>query len=333
MKKTTLIFSLMMIAFLFAQQVVAQTFKVKNQSIDLRSKINEYGLKVRDQAPRGTCTIFATTFLIEYFKSRETNAKNLDFSEEYLNSVANLATGNGYDGADFDEAISGFEEFGIVNEQSAPYKIAFDSKYLMGNDAAMLDLLGLGKANRGYEGTVSVSANVPNGLPGLSDAQLVALVNELDKGNPVAIGHGGDASANTTTVKLANGFTAYDNFNINKLINPYVHTVPLVGYQIDSKIPGGGYFVFRNSGGESWGDKGYGYMTFKYAKNFTYDTLIMKRAALAMIQGRSNLELIEKQFLLRKDILRQNTKRLKLVKAPFLSTENLRRMDEFTKNK
>lgn len=333
MKKDTLIFSLMMIAFLFSQQVEAETFKVKNQSIDLRSKIGEYGLKVRDQAPRGTCTIFATTFLIEYFKSRETNAKNLGFSEEYLNSVANRVTGNSSDGAFFDEAISGFEEFGIVSERSSPYKTVFDPKYLMGNDAATLALLKLGKANRGYEGTVSISENVPNGLPGLSDAQFVALLNELDRGNPVAIGHAGDASNNTTTVKLANGFTAYDNLNINNLINPYAHTVPLVGYQIDRKIPGGGYFVFRNSGGESWGDKGYRYMTFRYAKSFTYDTLIMKRATLIINQGRPNLELIEKRFLLRKDILRQNAKRLKLVKAPFLSTENLRSMDKFTKNK
>lgn len=34
--------------------------------VDLRPKIRAYGLNVRDQGTRGTCTVFATPFLIEY---------------------------------------------------------------------------------------------------------------------------------------------------------------------------------------------------------------------------------------------------------------------------
>lgn len=46
---------------------------------------------------------------------------------------------------------------------------------------------------------------------------------------------------------------------------PHGHAVLAVGYVEDSSTAGGGYFTFRNSWGESWGDGGYGYMPFEYA--------------------------------------------------------------------
>jgi len=255
MKKTSFIY-LIIVAPALAAAINAQTFNVKNQSVDLRPKIKEYGLAVRDQGSRGTCTIFATTFLIEFKSSQEKNAKNIDFSEEYLNAVANRAGKNKNDGAFFSEAIAGYEEFGILPENFAPYKASYDVNFLAGEDDVTMTLLDRGKYNRGYQGEVSVSANQPDGLPGLSDAQLSALVSELDKGNAVAIGHGGDAG-NTKTVLLDNGWAAFASYDINKLVKPYVHTVPLVGYKIDKTVSGGGYFIFRNSAGASWGDARY----------------------------------------------------------------------------
>src|ERR1700731_1220074 len=53
--------------------------------VDLRPEIEKLGLAVRDQGNRATCSVFATTFLIEYFEARAQGVKDLAFSEEYLN--------------------------------------------------------------------------------------------------------------------------------------------------------------------------------------------------------------------------------------------------------
>ena len=38
------------------------------------------------------------------------------------------------------------------------------------------------------------------------------------------------------------------------------HTVMGVGYQDDSVLSAGGYWIIKDSGGPSWGDSGYGYI-------------------------------------------------------------------------
>lgn len=42
------------------------------------------------------------------------------------------------------------------------------------------------------------------------------------------------------------------------------HAVSLVGYELDENIPGGGYFILKNSWSKDCGDNGYQYMPFNY---------------------------------------------------------------------
>ena len=116
-------------------------------------------------------------------------------------------------------------------------------------------------------------------------------------------------------------------------VDPYAHSVPLVGYKMDKKFPGGGYFIFRNSGGVSWGDTGYGYMTFRFVKDYAYDTLYFINDKTVKPVGKIDLNLIEKRFLMRKDILRQNSKRFANVKVKFLKGADLQKVSSLiTKN-
>lgn len=45
------------------------------------------------------------------------------------------------------------------------------------------------------------------------------------------------------------------------------HAINISGYGLDSSIPGGGYFIIKNSWGSKCGDEGYQYMPFNYCMN------------------------------------------------------------------
>ena len=54
------------------------------------------------------------------------------------------------------------------------------------------------------------------------------------------------------------------------------HSVVLVGYADDPKQNGGGMFVFRNSSGPGWGEKGYGRVSYAYVRAYANDALWLK---------------------------------------------------------
>jgi hypothetical protein len=54
------------------------------------------------------------------------------------------------------------------------------------------------------------------------------------------------------------------------------HAMLIVGYQIDPEFPGGGFFIIRNSWGQSWGEKcvfgkGYGTIPFNYITQYCWE--------------------------------------------------------------
>ncbi len=307
---------LLLITTMSAQSVHAQDFNfLTNKSVDLRPQIQQFGMAVRDQYPRGTCTIFATTFLIEYWTAREKGLKNTDFSEEYIAAAARRASDDKSDNYFFSEAAQGYEEYGIVDEADAPYQMAgqFKTSYLQDDSPATLALLEKGKKNRFLDAEIIEAPN----KPGLSDPQIVRILTELDRRNPVAVGFGG--SADTKYTKIGKPVLAMNDCSGS--LN-YAHTVPLVGYTIDPTVPGGGYAIYRDSGGPNAGDAGYRYMTFNYLKKFVYDVLIFSKTPVRFVKG--DLNLIQKRFLTRKDILKTLTARRQQVRLPFISAAQLK---------
>src|SRR5579863_200252 len=65
---------------------IAQPDHIATLAVDLRPEIARRGLHIRDQGERGTCTVFATTFLIEYqLAGQMPNSRGVKLSEEFLN--------------------------------------------------------------------------------------------------------------------------------------------------------------------------------------------------------------------------------------------------------
>lgn len=49
------------------------------------------------------------------------------------------------------------------------------------------------------------------------------------------------------------------------------HSVIMVGFKDDPAFAGGGYFIFKNSHGKSYGESGYGKMPCEYLKKYAND--------------------------------------------------------------
>lgn len=241
--------------------------------VDLRPLIQSFGLEIRNQGNRGTCSVFAMTFLIEFMNISYIGLSEKNLSEEYLNYVTNQASGGNSDGGFFADIDKGFQTYGIVEESKMPYK-----------DAAITtlpqQLLDQGKKSARFQ-TIFIK-NWSNSS-GAGDAQIQQVLAKLDLGLPVAFG-GWWPKKDQAKFKTVNGVTMLDHQlkdrdfgdgknNAGSLSDG--HSVVIVGYKKLSSYPGGGFFIIRNSWGTDYGDKGYGFLSFEYVKNFANDLVTM----------------------------------------------------------
>ena len=234
---------------------------VNQPDADLRPNIKQFGIGIRNQGNRGTCSVFAMTFLLEYMYAKNQIYMSPDFSEEYLNYASNKAIGQYADGGFFDALDLGYQNYGIVTEAQAPYHSSYNPPFVASNS-----LLQTGEA-------ISPRFNVNFIKPwdvttGLLASQVQAIETQLKAGRPVAVG-----------VRWPNNFQTEKIHGIQLMKTPPAngvfdgHSIDLVGYKASNAFPGGGYFIFRNSYGTGFGADGYGFMSFDYAKKYVNDSV------------------------------------------------------------
>ena len=230
--------------------------------VDLRPTINVLSLAVRNQNSRGTCSVFALTFLLEYLYGTRLALPVNDLSEEYLNYVANLVSGNNGDGDFFQNLNAGYQAWGIVPERDLPYQ----STPVTTVAQAILD------AGRLWTRFEADFIKPWDSSKGASQQQLDQAIAYLDKNIPVAFGGWWFKAGNwsTTLIKDVEVMDVPPVSQKNVVVEDG-HSVALVGYRKDVDFPGGGYFIFRNSWGVGFGDQGYGYMPFEYVQRFAND--------------------------------------------------------------
>jgi hypothetical protein len=237
-------------------------------NVDLRSKIAGFDIAVRDQGARNTCSVFATTFLLEYETAKSTNQKGLDFSEDYLNAVTDIVTNAKGDGDFFSNILNGYLKFGTVAQSDFPNTPSYNP-----NNVPSASLLDDGKQNVKFV-PVFIRENPGGENPwGLTDDHVNQIVAQLDAGRPVAAGWRLGKSGIENAVVL--GQQVWSK-NIAKNANDYSgHSMPIVGY-VKARDNSAGYFIIRNSGGAGWGESGYWYCTFDFAKQNIADVFYLK---------------------------------------------------------
>ena len=240
--------------------------------VDLRPEIGKLGLAIRDQGNRATCSVFATTFLIEYHTARTKKMKDLDLSEEYLNWAKNQANHTDWDGGFFTDIIRGYQQFGMVPISDMPYLPAFHPKH---PDTPKQPVIAEGKEFARFPFTFIKQWDNQKGM---SEQELDATKTALRAGHPVATGIWWLQNFETVTidhVPLLKEYPRSANTNSAPSKNPMFdgHSINLVGFHEGKEFPGGGYFIFRNSFGPNFGHNGYGFVSFKYIRDYSNDAI------------------------------------------------------------
>ena len=202
-------------------------------SVDLRPAFKKWGLPIRSQGGRGTCSVFTMTGAMEYALASQHQAGTV-LSVEFLNWAANEARPNSRDGGFFSELWAGFEREGICAETNWPYQARFDAG--LRPDERVLAL-----AQEAVKARLRLEWIKPwNVATGLTEAQFQAIKRTLARGWPVCGGlrwpkH---AAWKLDVLQMVPPADVFDG-----------HSVLLVGFKDDPAQPGGGVFLIRNSGG------------------------------------------------------------------------------------
>jgi len=234
---------------------------VFSQGKTLRPLFEQYNITVKDQGERPCCSIFTLVGLIEFERANLLN-DTTPLSVEYLNWAADMEEGVRHDGSFFHFAIDGMSRYGICSDDYMPYATRFTDK-VEPSEAAK-------KEAEGRKTGKQVWIKAWNPKNGVTTAQLKQIQEQLDNNHPVAIGfrwpkkevqnkylEGGELVV-VTEAEVFDG-----------------HSVLIVGYQTDAAKPGGGYLIFKNSHGESFGDKGYGRIPYAYARRYANDVMAL----------------------------------------------------------
>ena len=106
-------------------------------TVDFRPQLAKWGLGMERQGGRNTCAVFAMSGALEFALAKQLD-RGVRLSEEYLNWSANVANGDGRDGATFSEVVNGFNRWGICRENLMPYREA-QSTFFPPSGAALND--------------------------------------------------------------------------------------------------------------------------------------------------------------------------------------------------
>lgn len=253
-------------------QPIDVSLKEINQPVvDLRPAIERFGIAIRHQ-PRGNCATHAVTFLHEYMYASRLLSDIRNLSEAYLDYVTfTIEKPPMHGGENFWALNIGYQKWGVSAQETVP------------NQSELLASL----PNTVMESGQQWAKLRPDFIKGwdsgrgASQAELERATNYLDQGVPVAAGVWWPVNWATQIVNGIDLMKAPPDKS--QVVDG--HAIALVGYGRHISFPGGGYFIFRNSWGEGFGDEGYGYMPFEYVLRYANDLLAYQPTGFSLPIG------------------------------------------------
>jgi hypothetical protein len=236
--------------------------EIKNE-IDLRPRFFQLELGVKEQGHRPSCAVFAVISALEY-QNAEVTGQAEKFSEEYLIWATRKTLNRG----------SQLKERAAAGEPDSPD--AADEGFSISNVVRALRAYGIPPQSAMSNTIRGKMADIPEPSPALIEqarthrrvfvhlvpghdpvAQIANLIQALNASVPVAVG-----------LRWPNFRTVRAGFLSEQIpVAGSAHAVTLVGYQNSSGQIEDTTFVFKNSFGPTWGEGGYGRVTYRYLRN------------------------------------------------------------------
>jgi len=244
---------------------------VECKSVDLRSKLEQWGLKPRNQGSRPTCSVFTFAGALEYAVATA-QSRGERLSVEFLNWAANQTGRSVRDGGFFSEMWDGFTAHGICAESEMPYRSAFSAT---NSPTAAIQAEAKQKLSLRLQLHWIKRWNVKTGL---NTNEFAEIKRTLDRGWPVCGGLRWPIQEkwNDDNLQMCGPDEVFDG-----------HSVLIVGYRDELNQPGGGVFIFRNTsrGGRD------GYMPYRYAQAYINDAIWIESPRKPAQPGQSNLRI------------------------------------------
>jgi hypothetical protein len=232
------------------------------ESVDLRPNFKVWGLPLRQQGKRNTCSVFTVCGALEYAVASKEN-RAVPLSIEFLNWAGNETGKEESDGACFSELWKAVEKFGVCPESDMPYRDAFDAANKPSKDA-----VAHAEALRKLDLRLHWIKEW-NPKKGLTDAQFAEVKQTLAKHWPVGGGF--------LWPKKDKG--VWEKGLLKSCPRSDVvdgHSVLLVGYRDDKNLPGGGAFLIRNSQTKRRGTM----LSYEYVKAYMNDAICIRCAGM-----------------------------------------------------
>lgn len=236
-------------------------------AVDLRDNFKLWGLDVRPQGARNTCSVFVVTDALEYALAVRRGA-GPRLSVEFLNWASNQAAGDADDGSYFSDLWNGYVVHGICPDADLPYRPEFDpqlapSAEVRRRAAALRDRSLRMHWIKPWDVTT-----------GLTEQQLSEIKQTLSRQWPVCSGLRWPKVERweNDVLQMAPPEGVRDG-----------HSVLLVGFRDDPAQPGGGVFIFRNTSKNTRD----GCMTYEYARAYMNDALWIDVQAVAPTGARA----------------------------------------------
>ena len=238
------------------------------REVDLRPKFLQLELGVKNQGYRPSCAIFAIVSALEY-QNAELVGHAEKFSEEYLiwavcratrrvgsPALTDAAIDEGSDfGFALGEVVEALRAYGIPLQSSMPNTFGLKISAIEDPPAAIVE-----EARKHQRVFV-------HELPGRDNATRINnLVCALNTGVPIAVGLGWP---NFRTIR-----TGY--LSGQKPLADGGHAVTITGYRSATGRIEDAVFMFKNSWGPTWGQGGYGTVTYDYLNKNLYEAVLLE---------------------------------------------------------